>query len=169
MGTFPIPPLDVPHPIVALINMISTPIHGTPASYDPWMVPNPNDHLYYGDKIPLSPVESTYQVIQSKTPFLGDLSPGPFCVIFPTDEVIMSVMSVEDTPWNDGHHRSILFLEQRTIEGYQRLSTPSIIVIIYTILESTNDMFYERNLSNISPTIPLEISINPRVVENVHI
>jgi uncharacterized protein with ACT and thioredoxin-like domain len=30
-------------------------------------------------------------------------------------------------------------------------------------------MFYEGNLSNISPTIPIDISIKPGVVENVHI
>jgi hypothetical protein len=30
-------------------------------------------------------------------------------------------------------------------------------------------MFYEGNLTNISPTIPLDISIKPGVVENVHI
>jgi hypothetical protein len=30
-------------------------------------------------------------------------------------------------------------------------------------------MFYKGKLSNISPTIPLDISIKPRVVENVHI
>jgi hypothetical protein len=64
MGTFPIPPPDVPHPFVALINMISTSVHGTPSSYDPWMVPNPYDHLRYGDKMPLSLVESAYQAIQ---------------------------------------------------------------------------------------------------------
>jgi hypothetical protein len=76
------------------------------------MVPNPSDYLRYGDKMPLSPVESTYQAIQSATPSLGDLSPDPFRVIFPIDEMIMVVMSIEDTPWDDGHHRSILFLEQ---------------------------------------------------------
>jgi hypothetical protein len=174
MGTFPIPPPDVPHPFVASINMISTSVHGTPMPYDPWMVPNPDDHLYYGNEIPLSLVESTYQAIQSttpSTPSLGSLSPDPLCVIFPTDKMIMSIMSVEDTPWDDGHHCSILFLEQRTIEGYQQLEllTPSTVVIIYTISESTHDMFYKGNLSNISPTIPLDISIKPGVVKNVHI
>jgi hypothetical protein len=170
MGIFPIPPLDVPHLSVASINMISTSIQGTPASHDPWTVPNPDDHLRYNDEMPLSPVESAYQSIQSttpSTPSLGDLSPDPFCVIFSTDEMIMSVM--EDTPWNDGHHRSILFLEQHTIESYQRISTPSTIVIISTVLESTHDVFSEGNLSNISPTIPLDISIKPRIVKNVHI
>jgi hypothetical protein len=83
------------------------------------------------------------------------------------DEMIMSVM--EDTPWDDGHHRSILFLEQHTIESYQRISTPSTVVVISTIPESTHDVFSEGNLSNISPTIPLDISIKPGIVENVHI
>jgi hypothetical protein len=30
-------------------------------------------------------------------------------------------------------------------------------------------VFFEGNLSNISPTIPLDISIKPGIVENVHI
>jgi hypothetical protein len=119
IGTFPVPPPDVPHPFITLINMISTSIHGTPASYDPWMVPNPDDHLHYGDKMPMSSVEYAYQAIQSTTPSLGDLSSNPLRIIFPTEKMIMSIMTVEDTPWDDGHHHSILFLEQRTIEGYQ--------------------------------------------------
>jgi hypothetical protein len=81
----------------------------------------------------------------------------------------MSIMSMEDNPWDDGHHRSILFLEQHTIEGYQWISTLSTIVVISTVPESTHDLFYEGNLSNISPTIPLDISIKPGIVENVHI
>jgi hypothetical protein len=126
MGTFPIPPPDVPPPLVASINMISTSVHETPMSSDPWIVPTPGDYLHYDDQMPLSLVESTYQAIQSadpSTPSLGDSSPDRSHVIFPTDEMIMSVMSMEDTPWDDGHHRSILFLEQHTIESYQRIST----------------------------------------------
>jgi hypothetical protein len=99
MGTFPIPPPDVPHSSVASINMISTVPHELPTSQDPWIVPDPRDHLHFGDAMPLSPVESAYQAIQSETPStlsLDELSPDPFHVIFPTDEMIMSVM--EDTP-----------------------------------------------------------------------
>jgi hypothetical protein len=120
--------------------------------------------------MPLSPVKSAYQAIQSTTPSTpsrGELSPYPFHVIFPTDEMIMSIM--EDTPWNDGHHHSILFLEQHTIESYQQISTSSTIVVISTVPESTHDVFSEGNLRNISPTIPLDISIKPGIVENVHI
>jgi hypothetical protein len=142
MGTFPIPPPDVPHSSVTSINMISTSIHENPAPHDPWVVPDPGDHLRYDNKIPLSPVKYTYQDIQSATPsspFLGELSLDPFRVIFPTNVMIMSVM--EDIPWDDGHHRSILFLEQHTIENYQWISTLSTIIVISTIPESTHDVF----------------------------
>jgi hypothetical protein len=54
MGTFPIPPPNVPHPFVASINMISTYVQETPTSYDPWILPNPGDHLRYGNQMPLS-------------------------------------------------------------------------------------------------------------------
>jgi hypothetical protein len=60
----------------------------------------------------------------------------PFHVIFPTDEMIMSFM--EDTPWDDGNHHSILFLEQHTLENYQRILTPSTIVVISIIPQSCN-------------------------------
>jgi hypothetical protein len=170
MGNFPIPPPDVPRLSVASINMISTSIHELPASHDPWIVPDAGDHLHYGDKMSLSPVKSAYQATQSatpSTPSLDELCPYPFCVIFPTDEMIMSVM--EDTPWDNGYRRSILFLEQHTIENYQWILTLSTVVVISTVPESTHNVFSEGNLSNISPTIPLDISFKPGIVKNVHI
>jgi hypothetical protein len=152
--------------------MISTSIRETPTSHHPWVVPDPRDYLRYGEQMHLSPIESTYQAIQSttpSTPSLGDSSPDLFHIIFPMDELIMSVMSMEDTPWDDGHHRSIHFLKWHTIESYQWISNPSTVFVISSIPKSSHDMLYERNLSNISPTIPLDISIKSGVVENVHI
>jgi hypothetical protein len=139
MGTFPIPP-----PFFASINMISTSVRETPESYEPWIVPKSGDYLYYDDKMPLSPVESSYKIIQSTNPSppLCDTYPDPFHVIFPTDEMIMSVMSMEDNPWDDGHHRSILFLEHDTIESYQYISNLSTIVVISPVLESTHNVLY---------------------------
>jgi hypothetical protein len=172
MGTFPVPPPDIPPPFVASINTISTSVHEIPTSYDPWIVLDPGDYLRYGKKMALSLVKSTYHVIQSTNPSnssLGDSSTDPFHVIFPTDNMIMSIMSMEDTPWDDGHYRSILFLEQHTIESYQRISTTSTIVNISSIPKSTHDVRYEENLSNISPTVPLKISIKPGVFEKFHI
>jgi hypothetical protein len=81
--------------------------------------------------------------------------------------MIMSIM--EDTPWDDGHHRSILFLEQHTLENYQRISASSTVVVISTIPGSTHDVFSEGNLSNISPMIPIDIFVKLGIVENVHI
>jgi hypothetical protein len=114
----------------------------------------------------------TYQAIQSTTPYtpsIGDTSPDPFHVIFPIDEMIMKVISMEDTPWDDGHHHSTLFLEHEIIESYQQILTSSTVFVISSILESTHDVLYEGNLSNISLTIPIDISIKPRVMKNVHI
>jgi hypothetical protein len=122
MGTFLIPPPDVPPYLVASINMISTSVRDTHPFFDPWVIPEPGDYPRYDNQIPLSLVESTYQSIQSATPStlsLCESSPDLLHVIFPMDEMIMSVMSMEETPWDDGHHRSILFLEQRTLESYQ--------------------------------------------------
>jgi hypothetical protein len=139
MGTFPIPPPpDLPHPFIASINMISTIPHELPVSADPWVVPDPGDHVRFDNIMSLSLVESTYQAIQSATHITSsfdELSPDPFCVIFPTDEMIMSVL--DDTPWDDGHHRSILFLEQQTLENYQWISTPSTVVVISTVSQPT--------------------------------
>jgi hypothetical protein len=170
MGTFPILPPDIPRLSVASINMISTLPQELCASHDPWIVPDLVDHLHYDDEMSLSPVESAYQAIQSatlSTSCLDELPSDPFCFIFPTDEMIMSVM--EDTPWDDGHHRSILFLEKHTLENYQWISTPSTVVVISTVPKSAHDVFAEGNLSNISPMIPIDISIKPGIVKNVHI
>jgi hypothetical protein len=171
MGTFPIPPPpNILRSSVASINIIFIVPHELPVSFDPWIVPDPGDHTRFGDVMSLSPVESAYHAIQSETPSTlsqDELSPDPFRVIFPTDKMIMSVMA--DTPWVDGHHLSILFLEQHTLENYQRISTPSTVVVISTVPGSTHDVFAEGNLSNISPTIPIDISVKPGIIENVHI
>jgi hypothetical protein len=41
------------------------------------------------------------------SPWLGSWdSPDPLNETFPTDESIIEVMSLDETPWNDLHHRS---------------------------------------------------------------
>jgi hypothetical protein len=170
MGTFPIPLPDVPCLLVSSINMMSTAPHELPVSSNPWIVPDPRDYTRFGDIMSLSPVESAYQAIHSTSPSilsLDELSPNPFHVIFPTDEMIMFVM--EETPWDDGHNHSILFLEQHTLQNYQRISTLSTVVVISTVPGSSHDVFAKGNLSNISPTIPIDILVKPGIVENVHI
>jgi hypothetical protein len=93
--------------------------------------------------MPLSLVELAYHAIQSITPprSLLDMSLDPLHVVFDTDEMIMTVMSMEDTPWDDGHHRFVLFLELETIESYQRISNVFTVITISPILEPTHDVF----------------------------
>jgi hypothetical protein len=81
----------------------------------------------------------------------------------------MKVMFMEETSWYDGNHHSILFLELETIESYQRILTLPTVVVISFIPESTHDVLCVGSLSNISPTVPLEIFIKHRVMENVHV
>jgi hypothetical protein len=118
MGMFPIRPSNIPTHFFASINMISTTVGEIPESYDPWIVLSSDDCLHYGDIIPLSLIELAYQAIQSETPShhsLLDTSLNPFQVVFHTNEMIMTIISMEDTPWLDGHHRFILFLEPESI------------------------------------------------------
>jgi hypothetical protein len=139
MGNFPIPPPpNIPNPSVASINLISTAPREFSVSTDPWIVPDPGDHVRFSNVMPLSSIESDYQAIQSATPHTSsyeELSPDPFHVVFSTDEMIMSIL--DDTPWDDGHHRSILFLEQQTLENYQRISPSSTVVVISTVPQFT--------------------------------
>jgi hypothetical protein len=164
MGTFPIPPPDIPPPFITIINMISTIVGEIPESYDPWIVPSSDDYLRYDDRMPLSLIEFAYQAIQSVTPsphYLLDMYLYPFRMVFHTYEKNMIVMSMEDTPWDDGNNRSILFLEPEIIESYQWISNVSTVVTISPIPQPTHDVLYEGNLGRISPTIPLDISIKP--------
>jgi hypothetical protein len=73
MGTFPIRPPDIPPPFVSSINMISTTIHETSESYDPWVVPSSSDYLRYNNKMPLSLFESAYQVYSIGNPLSSSL------------------------------------------------------------------------------------------------
>jgi hypothetical protein len=64
MGTFPIPPPDIPTPFFSSINMILTNVGEIPESYDPWIIPTSKNCLHYDDQMPLSLVELDYQDIQ---------------------------------------------------------------------------------------------------------
>jgi len=73
------------------------------------------------------------------------------------------------SPWDNGHHHSILFLECDTIESYQWILTLLTVVVISSAPKSTHDVLYEGKLRKISPTVPLNIYIKHGVMENVHV
>ena len=122
MGTFPTPlPPTVHH--VATVNMISTMPYQSLESSDPWIVPSPLEFDVLSDTMPLNPAEATYVAIQSASPssdnthllapdacsmpsWLDSLSSAIDYIsqIFPSDESIMEMLSIDDVPWDDNHH-----------------------------------------------------------------
>jgi len=107
MGIFPIPPPDIPPPFVTSINMISTNIRETLASYDPWVVPSFGDYLRYGEKMPLSLVESSYQDIQSTTTSLPSLYDSCNTTLFMSCNALIPIYNAplhsraSATSWNN--------------------------------------------------------------------
>lgn len=78
-------------------------------------------------------------------------------------------MCLDEIPWNDLHHRSS-FLPSISdmplcLEAFVShclmypLKTP---VLVHEVLS-------KGNMGNITPTMPLDISIKPGIVENIHI
>jgi hypothetical protein len=112
---------------IATINMISTTTYQSLELYDPWIVPSPLEFDAIGDTMPLSLIEALYASIQSTSPSSDDqhllapdtysmlswLNPLSFVLdyisqIFPFDESILEMLSIDEVPWVDNHHRSSL-------------------------------------------------------------
>jgi hypothetical protein len=105
--------------------MISTMPYQSLESSDPWIVPSPLEFDVLSDTMPLIPVEAAYIVIQFASPSSDNprlLTPDAYSVpswldslssfvdyishIFPSDEYIMEMLSINDMPWDDNHHQS---------------------------------------------------------------
>ena len=108
--------------------------------------------------------------IYSQSPWFGDAdSPDPLREFFPSNEAIVETMSLEDLSWSDGHHRSSFMpgLGEMfdCIERFaSQVPTPPLQTPILT-----HEVLSEGNLSNITQTMPIDISVKPRVVENIHV
>ena len=89
--------------------------------------------------------------------------------MFPSNEAIVETMSLEDLPWDDGHHYSSFML------GLGAMST--CLDCFVTQVPSprlqfpllTHDIFTKGNLSNITQTMPIDIFVTLGIVENIHI
>ena len=81
----------------------------------------------------------------------------------------MEIMSADEPVWEYHHHRSS-FLPNANLVDSNFVS-----LIKYVIVENTQipvllqDTDYEGNLCNIAQTTPINISVNPRTVERVHV
>ena len=182
MGTFDLP---------ASVNYIgSTSVGRSIATIvdrtDPWVLPTPHE-----PKVPLSAVEVAYQAITQATvdPIPDSLtvsddleevylptwaensSHSIYCLdtVLPSDEAILEAMSGCDKICKDLHHRSYFLLELSRIENQEfRLRLSEDVDIPINPLPREG-MFVEGNMANISTTIPINISVNPDVMENIYI
>lgn len=106
----------------------------------------------------------------SRYPLLGSLdSFDPLIETFPTHESIMEIMSLKEAPWNDTHHCSSFLPGQGAMSTYlEKLSSHFLTQPLQTPI-MTHEAWSEGTMGNIMQTMPIEISIKPSVIENVHI
>ena len=90
-------------------------------------------------------------------------------MVLPSDEAILEAMCGQDKICEDLHHRSHFLPELSGIENkefHMRLVDD---VDMHINPLSREGMFSKGNMANISATIPINISVNPDIVENIHI
>lgn len=151
---------------------------------DPWIVPSESEIDSFGDVMPLSPYEIAYEALQSFTNpsstkidlmnvvceeslFTSSSNSITFSKLVHSDQQIREILHVDDLPWADLPHRSSFLPKNDCFEN----DLSSIFTTEY-VKEPQNQMKHpdsELNLGNISRTIPIDISVKPGIVENIHI
>jgi hypothetical protein len=135
MGTFPTTlPLTTHH--ISTVNLILTTVYQSLESSDPWIVPSPLEFDVLGDTVPLILAKTSYVVVQSASLSSNDqhlLEPDNYSMpsrlsslsyaidyispIFPFDESIMEMLSIDELPRDDNHHRSSFLPPREEIWG----------------------------------------------------
>jgi hypothetical protein len=168
--------------------MISTMVHQSLESSNPWIVPSPLEFDSLSDSMPLSPTEAEYDAIQYASPSPDDqhlLASNSYSLpswldslsstfdyipqIFPSNESIMEMLNIEETPWDDNHHRSSFLPSLDEIEKDISSIFPTYIVDAPQSPILTQDTISEGNLGNISQTISVDISTKEGIVENIQL
>ena len=90
-----------------------------------------------------------------------------FSELVHTDEQIREILFVDDLPWEDLHHRSSFLPEIDHFENdFSSIFTVDYVKEPHNPLQHPNS---KLNFGNISWTIPIDISIKPGIIENIHI
>jgi hypothetical protein len=105
-------------------------------------------------------------------------SPNPlYSCIFHCDEDILEKLTTPDYPWNTLHHR-VLFLSHESFDSPSQASIcaietkdfiPSGHIDWFNNPIHAPDAFEEGNMANISPTVKIDISIKPGIIEEITI
>lgn len=157
--------------------MISTTLDG---SIDPLIIPTPSDIDSYGDQIPLSPAELAYQAIQiASEPSTAMVSTkgtnlSPITVlskdllneVLPTDEAIREIVSLEERPWGEFHHRISMIDSEAIKTKIPSFDQPEMVPSAYTTVQTLDS---EGNMGNLSKTMLIDILVKTSIVENIQI
>jgi hypothetical protein len=185
--TFPTPLPPTTHHI-ATVNMISTMPYQSLESSDPWIVPSPTEFNVLSDTMPLSPIEAAYVAIQSASPspdkphllapdaysmpsWLNSLSSAVDYIsqIFPSYKSIMEMLSIDNVPWDDNHHRSSFLPPLEEIHQDIHSVFPPDVTNSPQSPILMQDTLSEGNMGNISTMIVIDILIKEGIVENINL
>ena len=89
--------------------------------------------------------------------------------VFPSDEAIIEAMFGVEPPWEDLHHRSYFLPELDCLEREEFREVLSERIGSPMVSLSSPSLMADRNMANISPTIPINISHDLGRIENVYI
>jgi hypothetical protein len=159
---------------------------------DPWILPSPSATMdgtgHPGMSMPLSVAEVAYSLVQQTSahtdptpaqefdPLLepiwaqGSLAhTDSLDLVLPFDEAIIEAMTSPDKPWEDLHHRSYFLPELSRIEVGEFTVTMMGDRSCPINPLATHEVYAEGNMETIIETLPINISRNPGVVENVFV
>ena len=93
----------------------------------------------------------------------------PFNRMFPTDEIIIEIMNLNEMPWDNCNQRSYFLPILAKIENDFYTIFASKIIDSPEFSMSILQTKYERNFGNISTNTPIDISVKSGIIENIHI
>jgi len=151
---------------------------------DPWIVPSETEIDSFGNSMPLSPYELAYEAVVSfsdksstqidqmnvvgEEPLFTSTSERiTFPEVVSSDEQLREILSVDDLPWEDLHHRSSFLHENDDFEkDFSSIFTTEYVSDAHNPMKHPDS---ELNLANISRTIAIDISVKTGTIENIHI
>jgi hypothetical protein len=159
---------------------------------DPWILPSPStmmDETWHpGMSMPLSSTEVEYSLVQQASANT-DLTPAQeldpllepiwaqgslaninlLDLVLPSDEVVIEAMIIPDKPWEDIHHRSYFLPELSRIEVGEFTVTMTGDQSCPINLLATHEIYAKGNMETILEIVPINISQNPGVMENIFV
>jgi hypothetical protein len=93
----------------------------------------------------------------------------PLVLVFPSEEVIFEAMTRLNRPWDDLHHKYYFLPKMRRVEvgEFTMIVNGDATCLINPL--AIHIIYFKGNMETIDETIPIDISRNPGVIENIFI